>query len=188
MPEIQIGDVVGKLTIVKKLPSRVISNYKDRLEIRAQFLCKCSCGDEVAVRAGYLRKGSIVSCKKCSLLNRPQALKPKNYSERFFDISVRYGAIKRGIPIDIPIEEFSSFHKKSCNYCGCLPPKVELSRGKHTKGYSIVESHGIDRVDNALGYTLSNCVACCKICNTAKSAMTLQEFKEWIIRVYSNIK
>ena len=33
-----------------------------------------------------------------------------------------------------------------------------------------------DRVDSSLGYTVSNCVPCCKYCNQAKNDRSVSEF------------
>ena len=57
------------------------------------------------------------------------------------------------------------------------------------KIYDIYNDHkynGVDRVDNSLGYIKENCVACCKICNNAKSTLSISEWQEWIIRVHDN--
>ena len=43
--------------------------------------------------------------------------------------------------------------------------------------------NGIDRVDNALGYTTGNVVPCCKQCNHAKSDMPYADFMAWIARL-----
>lgn len=43
--------------------------------------------------------------------------------------------------------------------------------------------NGIDRIDNQKGYSLDNVVACCRICNNAKSDMTVHEFHSWIMRI-----
>ena len=42
---------------------------------------------------------------------------------------------------------------------------------------------GIDRIDNAAGYTEGNVVACCRICNRAKETLSVQEFAEWASRL-----
>ena len=42
---------------------------------------------------------------------------------------------------------------------------------------------GFDRVDNKRGYTKENCVPACKICNSMKNVMTLDEFKSRIERI-----
>lgn len=40
--------------------------------------------------------------------------------------------------------------------------------------------NGLDRVNNLLGYELTNVVPCCNICNRAKKDMTYEQFKLWI--------
>jgi len=46
---------------------------------------------------------------------------------------------------------------------------------------------GIDRMNNEVGYIITNVVPCCKICNWCKSNLTIQEFREWINKVYRNM-
>lgn len=50
----EIGNTYGNLTVVERGP-----NNKNG---RAQWLCKCSCGNEVLVVGVYLRNGSTTSC------------------------------------------------------------------------------------------------------------------------------
>jgi hypothetical protein len=45
---------------------------------------------------------------------------------------------------------------------------------------------GIDRLDNNIGYVSGNCVPCCSVCNYAKRDMTVDQFKNWIKRIYIN--
>ena len=44
---------------------------------------------------------------------------------------------------------------------------------------------GMDRVDNTVGYSVSNVAPCCTHCNRAKLAMSRTEFFDWIKRVYN---
>ena len=54
-----------------------------------------------------------------------------------------------------------------------------------SKGYKYTISvNGIDRLDSSKGYTIDNCVSCCSVCNTAKLEMDVDDFKEWVVRVY----
>lgn len=46
--------------------------------------------------------------------------------------------------------QFEALRKLPCYYCG------------------LVESNGVDRLHPTIGYTLRNCVPCCKTCNYAK--------------------
>ncbi len=47
--------------------------------------------------------------------------------------------------------------------------------------------NGIDRVDNDIGYEKYNCVPCCFECNASKNNLTMDEFRNWIIRLYNNL-
>jgi len=51
--------------------------------------------------------------------------------------------------------------QESCAYCG-----------------STIETIGLDRVDNDLGYEPNNVVGCCSYCNAFKSNGTVEEFVE----------
>jgi len=46
--------------------------------------------------------------------------------------------------------------------------------------------NGIDRIVTTKGYTPSNSVSCCKVCNFAKRKMTEAEFLVWVERVYNH--
>lgn len=86
--------------------------------------------------------------------------------------------------------EFESLVTKECAYCGAEPRTRRFSVWIHKEGRSEncetkERVNGIDRVDNAIGYTPSNSVACCKRCNAMKSDMGLSEFMEHIARIVS---
>jgi hypothetical protein len=74
----------------------------------------------------------------------------------------------KGLPWEFSKDQFRVFVKAPCGYCG------------------IDESKGIDRINNSLGYVLTNCRSCCKTCNYAKNTMSEQEFVEWVERVHLN--
>lgn len=78
-----------------------------------------------------------------------------------------YRAKKKGLEFTLSLEEFSKIVINPCIYCG----ENELRRG-------------IDRVDNLIGYTKENSVACCKICNYMKNKYTKQDFLFHIKRIY----
>ena len=90
------------------------------------------------------------------------------------------GAKKRGYTWDLTEEQFKNITQKNCHYCGAKPNNI--SKTKCNTGDYIY--NGIDRIDNNEGYTIDNVVPCCKTCNQAKSNKTLQEFKDWIKKVY----
>lgn len=59
----------------------------------------------------------------------------------------------------------SRFWNKKCVYCG------NPNNG------------GIDRVDNGIGYTLNNCVPCCRWCNLIKFNRSVEQMNEHLIRI-----
>lgn len=68
-------------------------------------------------------------------------------------------AQKRGYTFELNFEQFLSFWGKPCFYCGAQ-----------------IDSIGLDRKDNKIGYNINNVVPCCATHNRMKSDMTLKEF------------
>lgn len=83
--------------------------------------------------------------------------------------SLRQNAVRRDIGIDITFEQYKDLINNPCIYCRGELPKA---------------GGGLDRKDSSIGYTISNCVPCCKKCNLAKHVMSQSEFREWIMTVF----
>lgn len=98
----------------------------------------------------------------------------------------RRNALRRGIEWRLTLEEFAAVVALNCHYCGS-PPKYRVRRDANRGQKLIVKSkekiNGIDRLDSAGPYALSNCVACCRRCNYGKNDMSVREFKSWLRRV-----
>ena len=77
--------------------------------------------------------------------------------KRYWDY--RYSAKVRGIEFGINYEDFITFWRKPCVYCG-----------------KVVKTVGLDRVDNTHGYLNNNIVSCCSVCNRMKGVLTMEEF------------
>jgi len=93
-------------------------------------------------------------------------------------IGGRYSKLKtnakqRGIIVKISLNEYKEVVKFPCYLCG--GESLELSFG-----------HGIDRVDNSVGYLLENVKACCGICNKMKMDSSLEDFIQRIKRIVKN--
>lgn len=74
-------------------------------------------------------------------------------------------------------EAFHSLVESSCHYCGARPERtLRGARGSYTY-------NGLDRMNNALGYTESNVVPCCGKCNHAKKDLPYATFVAWLQRV-----
>jgi 5-methylcytosine-specific restriction endonuclease McrA len=77
-------------------------------------------------------------------------------------------------------DTFYRLTQQKCFYCGMPPSAVKKKKGSY--GYFVY--NGVDRIDSLKGYTEDNVVACCKQCNRGKGQYTVEEFGNWIERVY----
>lgn len=159
------------------------------------WLCKCDCGNEKVVVADNLSSGKS---KSCGCLKREFLSRKGNQFGLFEDrveaiLKVQYSHLKRrNLKFGGDILSFDEFKNKSlskCNYCGLEYSKILEDRLNETKNGkklsdTIIKVNGLDRLDSNKGYSSENTVACCKYCNTAKNTMSVDEFKEWIKRVY----
>lgn len=93
-------------------------------------------------------------CSSCALkrsvYGKKQAQKPKNR----YSLAKRQ-ALKRKKNWEISFEDFKKISSLPCHYCG-----IE---------YESATGAGLDRLDNSEGYTVSNVVPCCLICNTVRN-------------------
>lgn len=63
---------------------------------------------------------------------------------------LRAKSAARGLPMDLSFDEYVALTSADCCYCHGPLPK---------SGY------GLDRKNSSLGYSIENCVPCCKTCN-----------------------
>ena len=68
-------------------------------------------------------------------------------------IKYKFNAIKRGIEFNLSKDDFAIYFQKDCYYCG-----------------DKINTFGIDRVNNKIGYIKENIVSCCTTCNFMKRA------------------
>lgn len=95
----------------------------------------------------------------------------------------KHGATNRGLVWKLDRSRFRQLLSGDCHFCGSPPNQTISPGGKtpHESGYIVV--NGIDRLDNSVGYTPDNSVACCTTCNRAKRELSVAEFSEWLDRV-----
>lgn len=81
--------------------------------------------------------------------------------------SIKQQAIVKGIPWNPEMSDgiCESLVTSACYYCNTNVSKVS-------------GLNGIDRMDNAKGYSISNCVSCCKVCNFVKKSLDAHTFIE----------
>jgi hypothetical protein len=115
------------------------------------------------------------------LVRRTRTLLPNNLGvKRMIIKQYKRHAKDRNIDYNLSEEKFIELIEQPCYYCGAI--KTNIAKTKNFKqGYAYT---GIDRIDSSKRYSNDNCVPCCKQCNKAKLAMSVDEFLNWVERVY----
>lgn len=73
-------------------------------------------------------------------------------------------AEKHGKTFTLTLEEYTKIIEQSCVYC------------KYTLGTKVIQGSGLDRIDNKIGYELSNVQSCCMFCNYLRGdRLTVEE-------------
>lgn len=161
-----VGNRYGRL-IVEKF-SHAQKGFK-------YWKCRCDCGNFVNVTSSSLLTGNTKSCGclRAELL-RKRTLKYENREYASFlhlYNAYRRGAKRRGITFSLTVEDFIELCKEDCVYCGASPEKREYWNGRVS-----IESSGVDRINNNIGYIKENCVTCCTWCNFAKRELSMKDF------------
>lgn len=156
----------GKLFVVRPIKKK---GFRGRI-----WLCLCDCGKECEIYGGHLRARDRTSCGCGHEVNIEKT-----------GCKILFSTTKRKCRIlnrdfSLSLEEFSKLIKQNCSYCG-NPPAQEIKRMKSKKTQIIY--NGIDRVNSSLGYTIKNCVTCCKKCNRSKSDMPLKEWENHLLKM-----
>ena len=112
--------------------------------------------------------------KKWYYKNKKRILKKrkkyyKNNTDKWYTHKTRYLAYKRraeehGLAFDITFEDFKDMILDKCYYCND-------------------DGHGIDRVNNSIGYIDGNMVPCCSVCNFMKRNLDLNQFIEKCMKI-----
>jgi hypothetical protein len=85
-------------------------------------------------------------------------------------IKYLHSAKKRGYTFELDEHNFITIKSNPCYLCG--------------KQNSDTHQNGIDRIDNNIGYILSNSKSCCKTCNFMKSNYSLHDFLTTLLNIY----
>lgn len=127
---------------------------------RTKFCCN-QCGKNARVRnqkAKYA-EGLITGF----LFNKPIHL--------VFYQKYKKAAENKGLAFKLSEDDFLGFWKKPCTYCG-----------------TEIETIGVDRIDSALGYSISNCTPCCTLCNLMKRHISVHNFIEHCRKIILHTK
>lgn len=133
---------------------------------RLSYKCQCKCGSEDVVTSDFLKRGVIKQCKKCGYeITRSKNRKLKPF-EGLYKKLVK-DADPRGIPVSLTYEEYLEFTTTNkCHYCE--RELIWTEYRMRNKGW--IGGHNLDRMDNQVGYSKTNCVVCCPQCNRIKGS------------------
>jgi hypothetical protein len=169
-----IGRIFGKLTVLSRLPNDKFGT--------AKWLCQCECGHQTNTRTTKLISGKITQCQSCNRKgNIDRRLPPGEYGFNNHYRSIQRGAEKRRIEFSLTKGQVRELNQRPCYYCGCPPSQIyNGTRAKSVTAagrlHAAYTYNGVDRVDNTKGYTIDNCVPCCKVCNWMKSDLPYEDF------------
>ena len=82
---------------------------------------------------------------------------------------------------DLTAEETLDLSKQNCNYCGSKP------KNRYIVHEDAFYYSGFDRINSNFGYTSKNVVPCCKICNKAKSDLSVEEFEKHVLKIAEHL-
>ena len=175
-PQDLVGMTFGRLTVISR--GFVYTSPKNIKKPR--WNCICLCGGTQLALANHLKSGLVRSCgclltewqKRVGKANSFISSKRRKPGVALRTIFKRYkrNAENKALLFDLSLESFKNLVNQPCFYCGTLKSNtVSVS-------VEVLEYNGVDRVQNNLGYTEDNCVACCCHCNWAKKGMSQEDF------------
>lgn len=141
---------------------KVKESNLDKLKIDlAKPIRRCTCCKEEKPKSEFdkyksVRYNRIIFRSRCKVCLKVARNKKYKTDKGIFK-SYRNGAKRRGYNFNLEFEHFSNIINSDCFYCG-------------TKN-----CRGCDRVDNTIGYSVENCVPCCRRCNEIKMTRSVDE-------------
>jgi hypothetical protein len=169
------GQRYGRLVVLERA-----ENKHDK----TAWLCRCDCGNQKVTTATHLAKGKCTSCgcaRATGRGSRPayrSSYAPGYAARRSVLRTYKRAAADRNLCWELSDDGFDRLTIGNCHYCGIGPSRVAIRSGNGSFLYN-----GIDRLDNAAGYTEGNVVSSCYMCNRAKMDLTVAEFLAWVDRL-----
>lgn len=165
----------GKLFVVKFI------RFKSKNKC-SMWECLCDCGKTIIVYGSNLRRNNSTCCG-CSKLKDVKYKLPGFQNRSYVLQSYKRHCKELNREWSLTNTQAFNLFQSNCYYCGIQPSQT---RTTSKKGFPYIYN-GIDRVDNNLGYTTENCVACCKYCNYAKHNRTVNDFIIWAKHLFANL-
>lgn len=174
------GDKIGNFVFLK-------NEFVKKNKI---WVVLCVCGKQKI----FWKKYSLLKTKSCGCgtdsagLSSKQARSIKTRMQGY-----KNGAKKRNFEWKLTYDDFVKISTQNCFYCNAEPTRWDCMSNSPSlqkdspnvvhKDYEIV-FNGIDRYNSKFGYTIENCVPCCKNCNRAKSDLEFEDFKKHVEKIY----
>lgn len=144
--------------------------------------CQCGgCGVVYVVSDHSLLTGGSTQCRACADQARRHAYGGASFSQLY--AIYRQGAQRRALAFELTPEAFMALVSQPCHYCG-IAPQQTICAPEVSEAFTY---NGLDRLDNAQGYTIANCAPCCWACNRAKGVRPYAEFTEWLRRIAAHV-
>jgi hypothetical protein len=174
-PTDAIGQKFGFLTAIKQVGT-FRGKFGKSTQRRAIWLFHCDCGNSIERVLTFVKKRLRASCgcKREATIESATKTFMNEYS---------VSAEVRGYEFSIPYEDFKILVNKKCHYCKASPRTRNLSYKNFKPNFN-----GIDRKSNVIGYTVSNCVPCCTVCNRMKGTLSYEEFMKQITQIHKILK
>lgn len=164
-----------------------------------KWSCECECGNTTIVTSGNLRSGHIKSCGCTRAATVAESHKHRKFKFpkgeigfRYFLRVYKYSAKNRGLEFSLTDDQIRNIAKQDCHYCGAPAERkwtgAVPSKHEQRDEHNAFVGNGVDRKNSTEGYTLTNSLPCCWSCNTAKNAMSYDEFISHVERIFSHKK
>jgi hypothetical protein len=169
-----VGMKFGKLTVLS-FDHMVEYQRKDKIQNIRYWLCQCECGKQKVINGANLRK-EIEPTTSCGCARKGMGTKPGTAFRGLLTV-YKAGAKDRDLSWELSEDNFRKLTKSPCHYTGILPSNIFKTAAEEYL------YNGIDRLNNNLGYTVENCVACCFEINMMKKSLTKDKFIELCSKV-----
>lgn len=168
--------------------------YKTKKGLKqSKWLCQCDCGAKRLVFHRGVTGKKWVRCKHCGTKSKGDSTQKAGCAglNNIFEQYESY-AKRRGNKFNLTKDQVKHITSQNCYYCGTPPKQKSWPRYKglknRNKKYLVYWYNGIDRKNSDLGYSVKNCVPCCKTCNYFKRDMELSEFMAHIKKITTHTK
>ena len=161
------GTSFGKLCVLSEQSSGVTRKW----------LCICECGHDVSITYDDLQSVTKIWCSACAKRVNEERLAAR--AIRYLHNNYTQHARHRGYRFLLTEAEFVELVTAPCSYCGITSGNTYIEPNtKEAYNYN-----GVDRIDPAGDYEISNVTTACRDCNFAKQQLTRDQFLALVRRV-----